>query len=128
MGHLSRRLVTVRQSYRNIVDVREVSFTALSLSRIISEKRYWVQIRTSGAGRCEMEMQSASYFSILSNKSMYYYLVALGLQMPYLKTKLIHRLEDYIYHVSIKQEVRAILLFMLFRVGWKSLRLLRRQS
>ena len=40
----------------------------------------------------------------------------------------IHSLEDYIYHVSIKQEVRAILLFMLFRVGWKSLRLLRRQS
>ena len=126
MGHLSRRLVTVRQSYRNIVDVREVSFTALSLSRIISEERYWVQIRTSGAGRCEVEMQSASYFSILSNKSMYYYLVALGLQMPHLKTK--HSLEDYIYHISIKQEVRAILLFMLFRVGWKSLRLLRRQS
>ena len=61
-----------------------------------------------------MEMQSDSYFSILSNKSMYYYLVALGLQMPHLKTK--HSLEDYIYHISIKQEVRAILLFMLFRV------------
>ena len=82
------------------MDVREVSFTAQSLSRIISEERYWVQIRTSGAGRCEVEMQSDSYFSILSNKSLYYYLVALGLQMPYLKTKLIHSLKDYIYHFA----------------------------